>query len=174
MFETSCDTILSTVPAEARLEFPPNTYVIQQKCDYQENQNKIKVVPPKPKENNCFCNLTSRKPKQNQSCAAKTQGKQLILQSYIKKTKAKSKLRTQNLRKTLVLAILQQENQSKIKVVQPKLKENIGFQQPRIHISTILNTFHKPITFLFKSLMNLLPDCFNSHGLIFDYPDHPS
>ena len=35
--------------------------------------------------------------------------------------------------------------------------------------STIVTTLHKPITFLFKSLMNLLLDGFSSHGLIFHY-----
>ena len=40
--------------------------------------------------------------------------------------------------------------------------------------STILTTLQKPITFLWKSFMNLLLDGFSSHGLIFHDSDHPS
>ena len=35
--------------------------------------------------------------------------------------------------------------------------------------SDILDTLHKPIAFLFKSLMDLLPDGFGSYGVIFKY-----
>ena len=40
--------------------------------------------------------------------------------------------------------------------------------------STILNTFHTPIIFLFKSLMNWLLDSLSSHGLILHYSEPPA